>query len=184
MSLTRRQLSQPQTGLLKAGYIPSKATFKSMIDGLGLHPDVSFTSVGSKKGKTAEPSDGNFEFLLFVLDSLEDRKLTVDSSFYSSILVLGAKAGGLQKRVASLLAQSRKLSNQKEITLSERELSDESSTRHVKWEDLLVNYSTYKEGLGSSIILPPIYVSSREFGRVIAAEQAVTYRGGRESYVR
>ncbi|KAL7542112.1 hypothetical protein ACHAXR_011528 [Thalassiosira sp. AJA248-18] len=166
------------TGLLGAGYIPSKITFRAMIDGLSLQPDISFSSASTRKSSV--PSEGKFEFLLFVLDSLEVRKLMVDSTFYSSILVLGAQVGGLQKRIASLLTRARKSGNQKEISLSEAECEEELPCVQVlAWEDLFENYSSYKKEDFSSIIFPSVRVTSKDFGRVLAAEQAVAYRGGR-----
>merc|ERR1711966_301761 len=78
-----------------------------MTDGLSLPSDTSFNSAAMRKLASSTPSDEKFQFLLFVLDSLERRKLAVDPAFYSSILAVGAQGGGLQKRVASLFARSR-----------------------------------------------------------------------------
>ena len=158
-----------------------------MIEGLNLKSDIPFTSGAMRKSAdslVSSDEDEKLQFLLFVLDSLEARKLQVDSAFYSSILVLGAQAGGLQKRIASLLTRARKSGNNKEITLSEAGslTTDESVAQHItSWEHLFENYSTYKEGLGPSTMFPSIRVSSKDFGRVLAAEQAVAYRGGRKS---
>lgn len=164
-----------QSSLLSAGYIPSKITFRAMTDGLRLQSDMPLNALMKKK--LAEPPEEKFKFLLFILDSLETRKLTVDSTFYASILILGAQAGGLQKRIASIITRSRNNSNQKEISLSGQESSDELPPEPVKWEDLLANYSEYKEELGSTIVFPSVRVSSKDFGRVLAAEQAVAFRG-------
>jgi len=167
------------SGLLGAGYIPSKITFRAIMDGMGLVPDRPFTSAAMRKMSDSTPSDGKFEFLLFVLDSLEGRKLIVDSSFYSSILVLGAQAGGLHKRIASLLTRSRKSGKQKEISVCEEESPDEAcSTPITSWEEFLQDYSSYKENLGPSTVFPTVRVSTKDFGRVLAAEQGVAYRGG------
>jgi len=179
-SLSSGEYSQARkalSGLLRAGYIPSKITFRAMMDGMSLTSDMPATT---RKMSKSQPSDGKFEFLLFVLDSLEGRKLTVDSAFYSSILVLGAWTGGLHKRIASLLPRSRKSGKQKEINVCEEESPDKPcSTPITSWEDLLENYSAYKEEYGSSTpVFPSIRVSSKDFGRVLAAEQAVAYRGG------
>lgn len=151
-----------------------------MIEGLNLRTDMPFTSAAMKKSADSRPSDGKFEFLLFVLDSLEGRKLTVDSSFYSSILVEGALAGGLHKRIASLLTRSRKSGSHKEIKISEKETPDVTSSPYIiSWEDLLENYASYKEDIGPNVVFPLIRVSAKDFGRVLAAEQAVAYRGGK-----
>ncbi len=134
-----------------------------------------------KKSIDSQRSEGTFQYLLFILDSMESRKLVVDSSFYASILVWAAQAGGLQRRIASLLAQSRKNSYDHGKHLSESQSSAESVLWRVYWEDLLLNYPSYKERLESdaSMVLSPIRVGSKDLGRVLAAEQAVAYRGGR-----
>jgi hypothetical protein len=154
-------------------------TFNAIIEALNLQSDIPLTSSAVRKSIDSQPSDGTFQFLLFVLDSLEGRKLAVDSALYSSILVLASQAGGLQKRIASLLTQSRKIGNQKVISLPETPSSDEPAPSLVKWEDLFQNYSSYKEDLGKSKLVPPIRVTTKDLGRVLAAEQAVSYRVGR-----
>ncbi|KAL9181558.1 hypothetical protein ACHAXT_010363 [Thalassiosira profunda] len=166
------------SGLLRAGYIPSKFTFRAMIDGLGIQLDLP-----ARTSASAPSSDEKFDFLLFVLDSLEARKLTVDSGFYSSILFCGAQTGGLQKRIASLLARSRKSGNHQEISLTDADgTSIEEGHRIASWEDLLENYSTYKTELGPDTSFPFVRVSTKTgFGRVLAAEQAVSYRGARRA---
>ena len=66
-------------------------------------------------------------------------------------------------------------------TLSESNSSDEPDSLRVTWEDLFENYSSYKERLDGDarMVLSSIRVSSKDLGRVLAAEQAVAYRGGR-----
>lgn len=171
---------------MQAGYIPSKFTFGVITDGLNLQSDLSYSSSSLKK-TDSQPSDGNFEFLLFVLDSLESRKLTIDSAFYSAILLFGSQTGGLHKRIASLLTRSRKsgmANTQKQITLSDEDCTEEICTTVLGWEDLLQNYAEYKKEDISSIIFPTVRVSSKGFGRVLAAEQAVNYRAAAAQYSR
>ena len=149
-----------------------------MIDGMNLQTDMPFTSAEMRRSAQSPPSEEKFQFLLFVLDSLAPRKLTVDSAFYSSILVSGALAGGLQKRIASLIARSRRDGNQKEIDCGEIEATGEEELCSVisSWEDLFGNYSSYKEELGPSTVFPQILVSTKNnLGRILACEQAVTY---------
>lgn len=174
--LTNPQL---QTGLLRAGYIPSKQTFGAIMESLNLQSDLPFTSAAMKKSIKSQGTDGTFQFLLFVLDSMEARKLSVDSTFYSSILIWAARAGGLHKRIASLLAQSRKNGSQQGKTLSDSQSPEVSASGQVSWEHLFGNYSIYKENLDSLMIFSTIRISNNDLGRVLAAEQAVAYRGGR-----
>jgi len=171
------------TGLLGAGYIPSKLTFHAMTDGLSLPSDTSFNSAAMRKLASSTPSDEKFQFLLFVLDSLERRKLAVDPAFYSSILAVGAQGGGLQKRVASLFARSRNHGHGKGATTRSAADSTDDDTppphRIASWEDLFENYSAYKEEHGTNVVFPAVRVttSKKNYGRVLAAEQAVAYRG-------
>jgi hypothetical protein len=166
-----------QTGLLAAGYIPSKLTYRAMLEGLELRSDISRRRTNPNNKLLSQQPDDTFQFLLFVLDSIESRKLTVDSAFYSAILVLGAQNGGLLKRVAYLISDSRR--KHKEMTIADGE--ETSTGAHlVKWEELFMNYSMYKAELNSKIELPLVRVSTQEFGRVLAAEQAVSYQAVRK----
>merc|ERR1711966_218721 len=51
--------------------------------------------------------------------------------------------------------------------------------RIASWEDLFENYSAYKEEHGTNVVFPAVRVttSKKNYGRVLAAEQAVAYRG-------
>merc|ERR1711966_519753 len=146
------------SGLLGAGYIPSKLTFHAMTDGLSLPSDTSFNSAAI-------------------------RKLAVEPAFYSSILAVGAQGGGLQKRVASLFARSRNHGHGKGATTRSAADSTDDDTppphRIASWEDLFENYSAYKEEHGTNVVFPAVRVttSKKNYGRVLAAEQAVAYRG-------
>ena len=56
-----------------------------MIEGLNLKSDIPFTSGAMRKSAdslVSSDEDEKLQFLLFVLDSLEARKLQVDSAFY------------------------------------------------------------------------------------------------------
>lgn len=139
---------------------------------------MSLTSVSIKNSIL---SDEKFQFLLFTLDSLEGRKLVVDTTFYSSILMSAAQAGGLRKRIASLVTRSRNVGNQKVIEFTDgrpnlNPRSDDTSSSHVMWEELFQNYDNYKDVLGQRALLPPVRVTTKDLSRVLAAEQAVTYR--------
>ena len=159
-----------QTGLLSAGYIPSKTTFGTILQALALRTDT--TMRRKSLNTTSEQKPETFQFLLFVFDILEQRKLTVDSSFYSAALILGAQDGALHKRIAYYMSEGRR--RHKEMTLLDDKAPD--VIPDMKWEELLLNYSAFKEQGDRNINLPLIRVSSNDFGRVLAAEQTVNYR--------
>lgn len=106
-----------------------------------------------------------------MFDILEQRKLTIDSSFYSATLLRGAEDGALHKRIAYYMSEGRK--RHKELTLLNEKAPD--LIADMKWEELLLKYSAFKEQ-GENTKLPLIRVSSNDFGRVLAAEQTVSYR--------
>jgi len=175
-----------QTGLLRAGYIPSKLTFRAMIDGMNLQTDMPYTSAAMRKSTQSQLSagPGKFEFLMFVLDSLEGRKLTVDPAFYSSILVSAALSGGLKQRIASLIARSRKSGDtQKEIRVEDTEAKSNEicSPEITSWEELFKDYERYKDELCQDTTFPQTRVkTTKEFGRILAAESAVIYNRNRQ----
>jgi hypothetical protein len=141
-----------------------------MIEALNLRTDI---TARRKKSTTPQPTTETFQFLLFVFDMLELRKLTVDSSFYCATLILAAQHGGLHKRIAYYMSEERR--RHKELAISNAQTNADTEA-DMKWEELLLNYSTYKEETGSDIKLPFVRVSTNDFGRVLAAEQAVQYQ--------
>jgi hypothetical protein len=141
-----------------------------MIEALNLRTDI---TTRPKSSTTPQPTTETFQFLLFVFDILESRKLTVDSSFYSATLILGAQDRGLHKRIAYYMSEERR--RHKELTISNAQTNDDTRA-DMKWEELLLNYSAYKEEHESDIMLPLVRVSTNDFGRVLAAEQAVQYQ--------
>ena len=94
-----------QPDLWKVEFIPSKSVLQTIVQSLGLGPPQ------VKKGISEEALpvilEERFYFLLYVLDSLRAFNLPCDSSFYSSVLYVGARMGGLRRKLASLLAESR-----------------------------------------------------------------------------
>ena len=156
-----------------------------MIDGMNLQTDMPYTSAALRKSTQSQLSagPGKFEFLMFVLDSLEGRKLTVDPAFYSSILVSAALSGGLKQRIASLIARSRKSGDtQKEIRVEDTEESNEICSPEItSWEDLFKDYERYKGELCQDTTFPQTRVkTTKEFGRILAAESAVIYNRNRQ----
>lgn len=144
-----------------------------MIQALNLRTDLTMRRKKSNGNATSSSND-KFQFLLFVFDALENRKLTVDSSFYSAVLILGAQDGGLNKRIAYYISEGRRSHKEMNIS-SEQEMVTNGSA--MKWEELLLNYSDFKDEKGADVeLLPLVRVSKNDLGRVLAAEQAVSYQ--------
>eukprot|EP00562_Extubocellulus_spinifer_P035641 CAMPEP_0178683258 /NCGR_PEP_ID=MMETSP0699-20121125/2212_1 /TAXON_ID=265572 /ORGANISM="Extubocellulus spinifer, Strain CCMP396" /LENGTH=1213 /DNA_ID=CAMNT_0020327849 /DNA_START=350 /DNA_END=3992 /DNA_ORIENTATION=+ len=161
------------TELINSGYIPSKKTFRAIIDALSLVPKRGQMRPQLTDDNRGE-AEGAFDFMIFVLDSMEQRKLPVVGAFYAAVLFEGSRAGGLRKKVASLIAESKlSAAGGKRIDVSEAiECADEE--RCVGWEDILTNYQTLE---GQGIALPLVRVKSdeRSIRAVLTAEQKVSY---------
>lgn len=135
---------------------------------------------GIREEALKEIPEESFDFLLFVIDSLRTRNLPCDGSFYSTVLHSGARIGGLRRKIASLLAESRAATVDSNIgdRAGAIVLDEEAKGKTVVgWADLVQNYDVYKERLGEDVELPPLAVriASKEVRQVLAAEQRVTY---------
>jgi len=167
------------TELLGTGYIPNKNMYRTIIDSLNL-------GVNKKRLQTAlEPiADETYQFLLFVLDSVEQRNLSVDGSFYASVLYCGSRMGGMQRKIASFLAIARGDASQdgkKSSSIIAVEGTHERSL--TGWEDLLLNYDEYKNDFGPQMKFPHLSVqtNNKNIRQVLSSEQAVTYKSARKS---
>jgi hypothetical protein len=161
-----------QAELLNSGYIPSKTAFQIMLEALEMAPRARF-----QLSKEIAPE--NFDFTLYVLDALHARNnLQCDGSFYSCILHTGARLGGLRRKLASLLAESRAITVESNIQRAGEIVEQEEANGKivVKWADLIENYNGYKHRLGT-VELPPLAVriGPKEVRHVLSAEQRVTY---------
>lgn len=157
--------------LVRNGFIPPKSLLHAIIDTLELLPN-------KKKMLLKEEDTDKFDFLLYVLDGLRRRKLSCDSKFYAAVLTCGARIGGLRKKIASLLVESRTvhsgLDGKEGVLLTEKE----ADVRIVEgWEDLVRNYDAYKTEFGTLLPLPKLLIQmdSRDVRLVLAAETAVSY---------
>jgi len=124
------EMNSSQTLMLQNGYIPSKSTYKTILEGLSIKlPYGSYrrnnkteiedpASVSMLRQKLPIPRQQNeiqgkkhayFEFLLFVLDSVTNRNIAIDAMFYSSVVLEGKRLGGLPRKFASLLVDARKI---------------------------------------------------------------------------
>ena len=70
--------------------------------------DLPHKKKSKNTAQTIETTINTFKFLLFVLDSLEARKLQYDGIFYTNVLFECAKLGALPKKIDLLLVKSKK----------------------------------------------------------------------------
>lgn len=161
---------------LGAGFIPSKGTFHLIIEALELIPPTRKNLPFAKI-----TTEASFDFVLFVLDSIHDRKLPCDSYFYTSVLLAGSRLGGLRRKICSLMTESRAQTVEPQSRQSQILLDENTATvlTEVSWEDLLLNYDRHKAHLRIHIRLPSLAVriGREEMRQVLSAEQEVTYNG-------
>jgi pentatricopeptide repeat protein len=155
---------------LSCGFIPSKTMYQNIIEGLGLTPprkrDLPFA-----KDIPLE----RFNFLLFVLDAIRDRNLSCDGGFYSAVLQCSSRMGGLRRKMGSLLAEARALSETTNLINDDHEKTSEIV--RVGWEDLLVHYDDYKELTNVKLPHLSVNVHKNMIRQVLFAEQLVTHNG-------
>jgi len=174
------------TNLLDNGFIPSKKIFKTIVSSL----DLALKKTSEKKIEqdiSNNDENGEFKYLLSVFDSLARRNLPCDATFYSAFLFEGARKGGLERKICSLVTQARidKTQFAKEVCIDDSDDLDDACIvkREITWSELFNNYSLYKEEL-DEISLPRIQsrVSPRDIRQVLLAEQGVTF-GARRNRV-
>jgi len=161
---------------LGAGFIPSKNTFLIIIQALNLVPpkkrNLPFAKVIPEE---------NFSFLLFVMDSIRERKLPCDGVFYTSVLLAGSRIGGLRRKICSLMTESRGKTEEPESYQRQTLVQDNSVPvlNEISWEDLLHNYDAIKADIGVHLSLPSLTVrmGKDDVRQVLTAEHEVTYKG-------
>ncbi|GKY93225.1 hypothetical protein MPSEU_000290200 [Mayamaea pseudoterrestris] len=113
-----------------------------------------------------------FSFCLFIIDALRDRNLPIDGSLYSTALSLGDRLGGLHRRLAALIAQSKSAAGTKaQRFLSTVQDASGGAMRVVHLRDLLAEPHLLK----GDIVLPPlpVRVGPADIRSVFQAEQLV-----------
>eukprot|EP00557_Chaetoceros_sp_GSL56_P012533 CAMPEP_0176482110 /NCGR_PEP_ID=MMETSP0200_2-20121128/3198_1 /TAXON_ID=947934 /ORGANISM="Chaetoceros sp., Strain GSL56" /LENGTH=1118 /DNA_ID=CAMNT_0017878399 /DNA_START=2367 /DNA_END=5720 /DNA_ORIENTATION=+ len=137
--------------LLKRGFIPSKETLQIMVKTLGL-----FETKQSVSNKSDESDKSAFIFLINVLDSCSKRKLQISGQFYAGLLLEGARIGGLERKIASIITSAKTDFSRENVHFED--ISDNSEMiRSVSWSELLLEYNHLKDQL-EIIKLPPIRV--------------------------
>ena len=127
-----------------------------------------------------EESNEKFKFLLSMLDFFDKRKLQFSGQFYAGLLFEGARLGGLEKRIASLISMSKTDPSQLDVHIGLDEI-DRKAKRPVSWIEILEKYSQYRDSL-DEIDLPAVRVKTteREIRQVLVAERGVSYAQRRE----
>jgi len=153
------------TELLQSGYIPSKDTYKGIIQGLGIQ-----RTRGRNEEERQPPNNALFfekyEFLLFIIDSLRQRNLPCDAWIYLEVLLQGARMGGKSKIISSFLSKTR------------TDSPPQKSSNSWSWEVLMKMHPSQIRILqeDQALSLPPLFVplSDRNLRQVLNAENAVT----------
>merc|ERR1712003_181319 len=164
------------TELLDSGYIPSKMTFKAIAQGMGL-PRKEHFDQGKQILSHRDVAD-DFKFLLFVLDSIEKRKLFCSGLFYTNIIFETARLGGLPKKIGSLIVESKKCT----MDLLDNNCLPNPSNQEYSWELLFKEWDSRKYR-NEKPKLPPIRVrtNGNVIRRILTAEQSVSYGINRRS---
>lgn len=153
------------TELLQSGYIPSKDTYKGILQGLGVQRTRGNNEEERQPHYTSLFID-KYEFLLFIIDSLRQRNLPCDAWIYLEVLLQGARVGGKSKIISSFLSKTRTDSPPKK------------SSNSWSWEVLMKMQPSQIRILqeDQSLSLPPLFVplSDRSLRQVLNAENAVT----------
>jgi len=159
--------------LLLRGFIPSKKTLQIVTNSLQLFKNKKYMNENSSK-----PDQGNekFKFLLSVLDSFDRRKLQFSGQFYAGLLFEGARVGGIEKSISSLISESKINVSQVNVQI-DGDTSYLEGKRAVTWIEMLEEYTELKGKL-DELILPSVRVklAEREIRQVLVAERGVTYR--------
>ena len=125
--------------------------------------------------------ENKFKYLLSILDSIAPRKLHCTGQLYVIILSEGAQNGGLFKKIASLLQQSRDDSSQIKMEVGDSTKHHEKTIKS-SWVNLFEKYTKYRDNL-DEVELPPVRVRihQKEIRQVLFAEQSVTYNAKRKN---
>ena len=157
------------TELLAKSYIPSKSTLRAFVGAMGLS---GLSARGQHALEVEEHDPEQFRFLLFLIDSIQQRKLTVDSYLYAAAIVGGTQLGERYKQVAMLLVQSRTESQEAAVPFDDNQLTEPSDS----WEELLaMKNDAFKELRSDQLSLPSLKVpvAKRDFPTVLFAEKFV-----------
>lgn len=145
---------------------------------LNLSKDKRAKIFGNENKSNESEETKKFKFLLYVLDTLEKRKLHASAQFYNCILFEGARLGKLYKKIASIIQKARVDTLHRNLEVGQED--DTIALRSISWIDLLEKYSEYRDTLDQMTLpLVRVRICEKEIRQVLAAEQSVTYNGNR-----
>jgi pentatricopeptide repeat protein len=162
LDIARRVL----TDLLKKGYIPKKQMFSSI-------SDVVRAKRSPRPTKQVTLREDMFDLCLFIIDSLRNRNLPIDGSFYATTLMVGNRLGGLSRKIASLLAASKTVEETNQQLLATTE--SEPTNSYHPWEELKNNYNSYKSSLEDKLAPLPVRIPANNMRAVMKAEYLVAF---------
>jgi len=182
--LARRVLKS----LMGKGNIPSKAIFQRIFESMsltlkeGLVAKISYSETGFVTRQSLDDQDAEkFKFLLFLVDSLSCRNLPCEASLYATTLQFGNHLGGLPRKIAALLVSAKVASGlyvNDKMKLIDEGSSCETECLIAGWEDLYESFEELRNQIDGPSSLPKLQVriASREFSRVLKAENNLSYR--------
>jgi len=168
-----------QDNLLRRGFVPPKSTLAIIVKTLGLFQKKTIVSA-----EVTTKDNSTFKFLLGILDAFDQRKLELSGQFYAAILAEGARMGGMEKRIASLIVQVRTDASARGVNVEEPG-ADLKLTRQVSWAELVQNYAELKDVLSEiSLPLVRVQVNERDIRQVLFSERGVSYNQRRVAKVK
>ena len=166
------------THLLQKRNIPSKHLFQTMFSSMKIFAKQRKAFITIED--VDEEADAKFSFLLFVLDSVQQRNLPCEGSLYTAILLYGARLGSLPRKISALMAYAR-MASEMEVPATVAETPPSTLPPVISWEAAFNKYDELKQQLRDPVALPSLNVriAASDRTRVLAAEQSLSYSGER-----
>ena len=176
------------TDLLSKGFIPSKSILLSITH--ALERSNLRRESATKIEDLALADKQRFSFLVFAIDSVQQRNLPVEGILYVATISLGAQLGGVPGKISSLMAEVKAARTNARaevmVLLSSSSAAPTSPMNDTgvalklpdRWEDLLHQYESLSPATTDDLSvehLPrlQVRVSPRDVSRVLRAEQDV-----------
>lgn len=159
------------TELLAKSYVPSKSTLRALVGAMGLS---GLSSKAQETLETEEHDPEQFSYVLFLIDSIQRRKLAVDAYLYAAAIVGGTQLGERYKEIAILLVKSRTEFRKSAVPFDDSQIPEPMLASG--WEELLsTKIDSLKASSSNPLVLPPLNVpvAKRDFPTVLFAEKFV-----------